>query len=410
MDLITYIPGIANSGLFTPGPNTPSPWNVPIIGAVDGISPATATRNMAEIYNRLLFAHAALVEAAGLAIDHDDWAQLVHAFRSNGLVYAAGAGTANAQTVAYTPALKALVDGMVLWYKAAVANTGPATLNVNGLGAVPIMGGAHGALQGGEIVANGRCRLLYNATLGAFILLECTGAPLQVGLATQSQHAMQLGQATGRWINRQIITATGPYAPTAGTNYGDVTVIAGGGGGGGCQATGSGQMAAGAGGGGGGWARRRLTIAQMTGQTMTVGGAGTAGVIGSGAGGNGGASSFGALVSATGGIGGSFGVAVTASNVTFVGVGAAGLGSNGDVNGFGGNGRFATYSPGGGIGGDGGFSLLGGGAAWASGTSGGTGASVRGAGGGGGVVQGSNATGAQGGIGGAGLIIIDEFA
>jgi len=197
MDLITHIPGIANSGQFTPGPNTPSPWNVPIVGAVDGNGPANATRNMAEIYNRLLFANAALVEASGLPIDNADWAQLVHAFRTNGLIYAAGAGAANVQTVAYTPAIKALVDGMVLWFKAGATNTGATTLNVNGLGAKAVVGGALAPLQGGEIVVNGKCLVVWHAALDSFVLIECTGAALQVAAATKSQHALQLAQLIG---------------------------------------------------------------------------------------------------------------------------------------------------------------------------------------------------------------------
>lgn len=348
--------------------------------------------------------------AAGITPSKTAYNQILLAMRSNGLIYAIDTGTANTMAVTFTPAVTALTDGMVLWVKAKFANTGATTLNVNGLGATPVVGAAHSALQGGEIVANGRCMVVYNSTLSQFVLLECTGAALQVGPATMSQHAIQFGQATGRWINRQIITATATYAATAGTNFLDSTVIAGGGGGGGCAPTGAGQMSAGAGGGGGGWSRRRLTIAQATGQTMTIGAAGAGGVLGSGAGGNGGSSSFGALLSATGGAGGSFGAAITASNVTFQGSGGAGIGSTGDINGVGGLGRFATYSAGGGIGGDGGLSYLGAGAPWTSGTSGGNTSNTRGCGGSGGVVQGSNGTGAQGGAGGAGLIIIDEYA
>jgi hypothetical protein len=249
--------------------------------------------------------------------------------------------------------------------------------------------------------------------LGLFVVTVANGASTIVN-ANISNYAgaplLGLPVMNGRWINRQVITAGGTYVPTPGTSFVDVTVIAGGGGGGGNAITGSGQMSAGAGGGGGGWSRRRLTIAQAIGQTMTVGAAGAGGILGSGAGGNGGASSFGALLSATGGAGGTFGTAQTASNVTFQGSGSGGVGSNGDVNGAGGYGRFATYSPGGGIGGDGGSSYFGGGAPWSSGTSGGITAPSFGSGGGGGVVQGSNGTGAPGGNGGAGRILIDEYA
>lgn len=261
--------------------------------------------------------------------------------------------------------------------------------------------------------------LIVNSTAGSFTATVKTPSGTGVVIPQSGIGVPVRGDGTnilstgapGRWINRQIITATATYSPTPGTAFLDVTVVAGGGGGGGNQATGSGQTSAGAGGGGGGWARRRLTIAQALGVTMTVGAAGAGGTLGSGAGGNGGTSSFGALLSATGGSGGSFGPAVTASNVAFLGSGAGGVGSSGDINGAGGIGRFATYSAGGGsIGGDGGASYFGSGAPWSSSTSGGVISPSFGGGGGGGVVQGSNATGAQGGNGGAGRIIIDEYA
>lgn len=351
-----------------------------------------------------------ILVATGVTPSKTAYSQLLTALRSNGLLYAVDTGSANTCVISYTPAVTALTDGMLLWFQAGASNTGASTLNVNGLGAKAIVGLGHSALQGGEIVVNGRCQVIWHQAFNSFVLIECSGAAQQVGAATKSGQAIQFGQATGRWINRQIITATATYTPTAGTNFEDVIVIAGGGGGGGSAPTGAGQMSAGAGGGGGGWARRRLTIAQAIGQTMTVGAFGAGGVLGSGAGSSGGASSFGALLSATGGAGGTFGSAITASNVTFQGSGGGGVGSNGDVNGVGGVGRYATYSAGGGIGGDGGLSYLGGGAPWSSGTSGGITGPARGSGGGGGVVQSSNATGSPGGNGGAGLIIIDEYA
>jgi hypothetical protein len=197
MDLITHIPGIANSALFTPGANTPSPWNTPITGATDGNSPASATRNMSEIYNRVLFALDALIQASGLPVDHANWAQVIDALRSNGLTYAAGAGAANAHTVAYVPRVVALTDGMLLSFKAAAANTGPTTLNVSGLGAKAVLGGGGLPLQGGEIVAAGKCMVVWVADVDSFVLIECTGAALQVGAGTKSNHAAQVGQVAG---------------------------------------------------------------------------------------------------------------------------------------------------------------------------------------------------------------------
>lgn len=81
MDLITHIPGITNSAPFTPGVNTPPPWHVSHTGLTDGTSPNNATKNMAQIYNRLLLERAAIIQAGGLTIDNNNWAQTVAAIR-----------------------------------------------------------------------------------------------------------------------------------------------------------------------------------------------------------------------------------------------------------------------------------------------------------------------------------------
>ncbi|WP_458763578.1 hypothetical protein [Cupriavidus basilensis] len=124
-------------------------------------------------------------------------ADLLHAVQQGGLITGVDTGAANAYAVSYTPAITALTDGMVLWFKAKTANTGASTLNVNGLGAQPLIGGAHSALQGGEIVASGKAMVVWRADISAFVLLECTGAALQVGAGTQSNHAAQFSQVVG---------------------------------------------------------------------------------------------------------------------------------------------------------------------------------------------------------------------
>jgi hypothetical protein len=124
-------------------------------------------------------------------------ADLLHAVQASSLITGTDTGAANACVVNYSYPVTALTDGMVLWFKAKAANTGATTLNVNGLGAQPVVGGNQSALQGGELVANGKAQVVWNATISSFVLLECTGAALQVAPATQSQHAVQMGQAAG---------------------------------------------------------------------------------------------------------------------------------------------------------------------------------------------------------------------
>lgn len=152
--------------------------------------------------NSLIWSAMEIVKAAGLAGIQFDKANtasyrlLLKALRSNGLIRGVDTGAANALVVALTPALDVRFDGMVLWVKAKATNTGATTLN-DGLGAAPVVGAAHTPLQGGEIIANGACQFVWSATLGSWVLVECTGAALQVGPAVASGQALQLAQLIG---------------------------------------------------------------------------------------------------------------------------------------------------------------------------------------------------------------------
>ncbi|HEX2925679.1 MAG TPA: hypothetical protein VHP38_05405 [Ruminiclostridium sp.] len=69
--------------------------------------------------------------------------------------YAVTSGTANTYTANLNPAPSALIDGMGLVVKIHAANTGTSTLNVNGLGAKPIIDGKGRTIQAGKLL-NGR--------------------------------------------------------------------------------------------------------------------------------------------------------------------------------------------------------------------------------------------------------------
>ncbi|MTD32424.1 hypothetical protein [Paludibacterium denitrificans] len=118
--------------------------------------------------------------------------------QSNALTYGTDTGAANVYQVTYAPAITALKNGMVLEFEAKTANTGASTFSPNGLAAKPIIGGAHSALQGGEIVAGGKVEVMWHSALGSWALLGCTGGAMQVQAATQSQHAVALGQMQAR--------------------------------------------------------------------------------------------------------------------------------------------------------------------------------------------------------------------
>jgi hypothetical protein len=82
MDLVSFIPGVGSTQNFTAGVNTPAAYVGPNIGMTDGTSVATASKNMAEVYNRILLQIAATIQGAGLTIDNTNWAQLLAAVQT----------------------------------------------------------------------------------------------------------------------------------------------------------------------------------------------------------------------------------------------------------------------------------------------------------------------------------------
>lgn len=78
--------------------------------------------------------------------------------------YAADAQANDTYVITLDPVPTSLVNGMTLRFKANTANTGPATLNVNGLGALAIVTGVSTALATGDILANQVCEVIYNST------------------------------------------------------------------------------------------------------------------------------------------------------------------------------------------------------------------------------------------------------
>jgi hypothetical protein len=319
--------------------------------------------------------------------------------------FAVDTGVANAYVCAFTPALTVRNESAPLRFKVKTTNTLACTLN-DGIGVVPLVGGAHTPLQGGEMLATGDAWVQWNPSVGAgsYVLLFCTGAAEQVAPATKSQHAMQLGQAVGRLLNIQVLTASGTYVPTPGMNNARVRGGGGSGGSGGAAATSSTQTAAGGGTAAGSYFDAWLSAATIgASQSVTIGAAGAAGAAG-GVGGAGGSTSFGALLAAGGSPGGPAGTAVLTT--------ASGLNSAGQPGAIasGGNILNATGSPatpgimsGGTIAGTGGSSPFGAGGPVSSP---GTGYSA----GSGGSVNGISSAAKVGVVGVQGVIIVEEYA
>lgn len=98
--------------------------------------------------------------AAGTAAD--DAATLRQA-QSNAAAYATDSGSANTYVIAPSPAFSSLVTGMTVKFKAATANTGASTLNVNGLGAVALEAGG-AALAADQIRPDQMIEATYDGT------------------------------------------------------------------------------------------------------------------------------------------------------------------------------------------------------------------------------------------------------
>ena len=89
--------------------------------------------------------------------------------------FVADTGAANAYACNFVPAITARSESTPLRFKAGNANSGASTVN-DGLGTVDLVGATHAALQGGELIANGIAWIQWNSTVGAYVLLFCTGA------------------------------------------------------------------------------------------------------------------------------------------------------------------------------------------------------------------------------------------
>lgn len=194
--------------------------------------------------------------------------------------YAAATGTANALTANLSPAPSALSVGMEINIKISTANTGAATLNLNGLGAVSIRKADLSNSEKGDLVAGSIVTFVYD---GAFWLIA--GSYLK---DIPARRSFVYGAGSHSFI-----------APD-GVYWAFVEMWGGGGGGGGHTGA-----ACGAGGGGGGYSRGWVPVVPGTSYPITVGSGGSGG-LGATNGQAGGTSSFGSAMSATGGGGGGY--------------------------------------------------------------------------------------------------------
>lgn len=373
-------------------------------------------------------------------------------------------GTANLITVPISaPVVTSLGQGLTMYIKVANQVTGATTINVSGLGAVPLVRADGSVIQSSDIKAGQVIACVMDATPQFYLqsaaaagatgsYLSTTGGtvtgpivlpsnpstslqaatkqyvdsaiagalPLSGGSVTgpivlPSNPSANLQAATKQYVDsavagtvapgvvvsEQYITASGSYTPTYGVTKFLAIIVGGGGSGGGGEANTAGAAASG-GGGAGGSAVKLYTVASGS-ATCTIG-AGGSSVTHTVNGNLGGTTSFsygGISISASGGAGG---LAASAGGTG----GLGGAGSGGDLN--------LTGNPGGGGGapgfpaqsGNGGASLFGSGGRGGFITSSTT-ATGGAYGGGGGGANGGTGAYDNSGAGGNGFIRITEF-
>lgn len=337
---------------------------------------------------------------------------IVAGIQQNSMKYAADTGVANAYAAQFTPAIPTLIDGVRVVFKAKTANTGPSTFAANGGSAYPLYSHAHQALQGGEIAVNGLVEVEWNSTLTAWVLCGNSGGSLPVLAGTQPNHAINLFQLQTRTPNQQTFTSSGSFTVPDGvtTLYLSGCAGGGGGGGGGGNPT-TGSSGGGGGGGGAGNIAINQSVTVVPGQTytVTIGARGNGGAnsgLSSSDGKNGtagGTTSFGSLLTLSGGGAGLGGVS-GGNPSPGGGFGGAPGGSDG------GDGNFTTAvaTGNGGVGASGPFGVNGG--RGRSGTPGRSGYAATGygtgGGGGGGSYGSGGGIGAAGGNGSPGILIV----
>jgi hypothetical protein len=119
--------------------------------------------------------------------------------QDQGLTYCGtSGGSANAQTVTFTPAVTAYTTGMQGSFIAGYTNTSTATLNANGLGVKTIKTLTGKALKGGEITAGLYYEFIYDGT--DIILTSYKNSPLLSWTPT-------LGVSSGTYTSTTITNA-----------------------------------------------------------------------------------------------------------------------------------------------------------------------------------------------------------
>lgn len=170
----------------------PLPPASPSVGYAIGGNPGTgtqATKPGPWWYHMMTEELLGIVEGAGLTPDQEELTQIASAIQSGALFAAAAAGTADALTASYTPAVAALRNGMSLRVRAGVANatTTPTFTPRSGtIAAKTIVKGSDTPLVAGDIAGPGHwLELQYDLSLDKWVLMN-PGNGISIGSGVQT--------------------------------------------------------------------------------------------------------------------------------------------------------------------------------------------------------------------------------
>jgi len=177
------------TGVFTYS-TTPIISNVPTVpteaankGYVDGVAIAGApdmnlvTKGIAEEATTAEINADTQTGATGaeLAVNPFYLSTSKYVQQSGANLYGASAAGTDTYAITLSPAIAAYADGQTFRFKADVGNTGAATLNVNGLGAVAITKNNDVALETNDIETNQIVEVTYNSTGPTFQMQSQSG-------------------------------------------------------------------------------------------------------------------------------------------------------------------------------------------------------------------------------------------
>ncbi len=133
-------------------------------------------------------------------------------------------GSANAYVLNFVAQFSSYTDGIIIYWIPSNTNTGPSTINVNGLGAVAILNQDGTALKPGQLIANNVVGILYKGT--GFILLNVNAVGLTPTVNTQNaNYQFVIGDAYNIVLHTDATPRTYTVPADATVNFASGTSI-----------------------------------------------------------------------------------------------------------------------------------------------------------------------------------------